>query len=97
MNNQFTSNSSLFQDRPLPALTPRQSWQQLTAGDEQAERFEGFLRAALVVSLFCSLFLSALHLRPAADPADGSRLALPTVRQPIILQQARAAVRAALP
>ena len=97
MNNQFTSNSSLSQDRPLPDVTPRQSWQRLTAGDEQAERLEGFLRGALVVSLFCSLFLSALHLRPAADATDGPRLALPTVHQPLIIQQARAAIHAALP
>ena len=91
MKTQFTPESTLFQDRQLPDTTPCNSWQRLTAGDEQAERFEGFMRGALVVSLFCTVFICGLRFRPAADAADHSKLASPTVQVPQAIVQTPAA------
>lgn len=92
MNTQFTSESPLFQDRQLPDISPRNSWQRLTAGDEQAERFEGFMRGALVVSLFCTVLICGLRFRPAADAADHAKLASPTVQVPQAIVQTPAAL-----
>ena len=97
MKTQFSSNSSLFQDRQLPADAPRNSWQQLTAGDERAERFEGVLRNALVVSLLCSVLLCALGLRPETDAPSDSRLAQPAVQMQQVACANPAATPAALP
>ncbi len=94
MKTQFTSTTTLFQDRQLPDTTPRNSWQRLTAGDEQAERFEGFMRGALVVSLFCTVFICGLRFRPAADVADHSPLALPTTHVQQVIGQCPAATPA---
>ena len=92
MKTQFISTATLFQDRPLPDTMPRHAWQRLTAGDEQAERFEGFMRGALVVGLFCTVFICGLRFRPAADAADHSKLASPTVQVPQAIVQTPAAL-----
>ena len=97
MKTQSTPESTLFQDRPLPDTAPRNSWQRLTAGDEQAERFEGFMRGALVVSLFCAVFICGLRFRPAADAADHSQLALPTTHVQKVIGQCPVLTPAALP
>ena len=97
MNTQFTSESPLFQDRQLPDTAPRNSWQQLTAGDERAERFEGFLRNALVVSLICSMLLCALRLQPETEAAHDSRLVLPAVQLQQVACETPAATPAPLP
>ena len=97
MNTHFSSESPLFQDRQLPETAPSNSWQQLTAGDERAERFEGLLRSALVVSLFCTVLVCGLRSRNVAAPLDRPQLAVPTVHQRAVICQAPAATPAMLP
>ncbi len=101
MNTQSTVHTTIFQDRDLLNLTPAtnaasNSWQRLTAGDERAERFENLLRMGLVVSLFCAMVISALHLQPATDDlSDNVRLACPTMHMPQLIRAPAAAVQAA--
>ncbi len=97
MNTQFTSETRLFQDRPLADLTPRESWHRLTAGDEGAERFEGVLRLGLVISVFATILICGLRLRPSSEPSWSQQLAMPSVNLPQMIQQAPANVAAALP